>query len=214
MKTLIFGGSRGIGLALAREFKELGCEVIGLSSADVDTSDLDAMKSLAKSVGRLDVVILNTGGPPPKNTVDIEVEDWEKYHRQLFLGFAVFLNNVKLNDSAYVIQISSSLIKSPFEPMVLSAVYRNALWTLLKAMTAEFSCRQISTLNIAPGPILTGRLAALVDDIDEFSKGLPQHRVAPPEELAKFIALIIRNNVKYLSGQTIIFDGGQNSALF
>ena len=72
----------------------------------------------------------------------------------------------------------------------------------------------MSCINIASGPIRTDRLVSLVDNMDEFEKSLPMGRVGEVKELSSFIKSIIENEIKYLTGVTINFDGGISNYVF
>ena len=69
----------------------------------------------------------------------------------------------------------------------------------------------MSCINIAPGPIDTDRLRNLVDDVEEFGKTLPMGRVGSTDEIGRFVKSIIENDIKYLTGVTINFDGGHSN---
>ena len=94
--------------------------------------------------------------------------------------------------------------------MSLSVSYRLAFSSILKLLTKNYAKREVSCINIAPGPIGTQRLVNLVGDINEFQKELPMRRVGRVRELGLFVKSIVENNIKYLTGVTINFDGGYN----
>ena len=93
----------------------------------------------------------------------------------------------------------------------MSNCYRLAFTTVLKSLSKSFAKENISCINIAPGPIDTDRLRGLVDNVEELGKNLPMGRVGKPEEIGKFIRSIVENNIKYLTGVTINFDGGHSN---
>ena len=102
-KALVLAGSRGIGKAIATALEETGfLDVDALSSQQLDTSDLDACMNLCNHYKSVDVLVLNTGGPPAKNFADISLDDWNKYHNQLFLGFALILQNIKISETVFL----------------------------------------------------------------------------------------------------------------
>jgi 3-oxoacyl-[acyl-carrier protein] reductase len=74
--------------------------------------------------------------------------------------------------------------------------------------------KNITCLNIAPGPIDTGRLKKLNKDIPALIKQLPLGRLRKPDEIGKFVKSIIENDIKYLNGTTIFFDGGKSKSIF
>ena len=94
MHAIVLGGSRGIGHAIAKSLHKAGCNVYAASKKDIDTSDLESVKKFASAHPKTDVLVLNTGGPPPMEFDDITEEDWQKYHNQLFLGFCLLVRNV------------------------------------------------------------------------------------------------------------------------
>ncbi len=207
-KALVLAGSRGIGKAIADALEETALlDVDALSSMQLDTSDLDACMSLCSNHKSVDVLVLNTGGPPAKNFGDISLNDWNKYHNQLFLGFALILQNLKINDGGFVFLISSYNIKEPDAKLVLSNTYRIASTSLLKSLAPSFAERKVSCINIAPGPMDTDRFNELNEDPIAVGKTFPMKRVGSPKEIGDFVAAIVSKNIKYLSGVTINFDG-------
>ena len=207
-KALVLAGSRGIGKAIANALEENSLlDVDALSSQQLDTSDLDACMNLCNHYKSVDVLILNTGGPPAKNFADISLDDWNKYHNQLFLGFALILQNIKINDGGFVFLISSYNIKEPDVKLVLSNTYRIASASLLKSLAPSFAEREVSCLNIAPGPMDTDRFNELNSDPIAVGKSFPMKRVGRPKEIGDFVAAIVSKDISYLSGVTINFDG-------
>ena len=101
--------------------------------------------------------------------------------------------------------------------MIISSAYRAAFAEVFKVLSKEYAEKNISCLNIAPGPINTDRTQELIDnenDIKEFEKTLPMKRLGEPEEIGNFVKAIIENNIKYLSGVTINFDGANSNYIF
>lgn len=212
--AIVLGGSRGIGKAIASAISGLGYDVLAASRSDVDTSDIDCVKKFCRQNPEADILVLNTGGPPPKQFDDIARQDWEKYHNQLFLGFVTILQNIRIRNDGYVFLISSSVIKEPIPKLVISCAYRAAFAEVFKIQSKQYAEKNISCINIAPGPINTDRTRELVDDIDEYTKTLPMKRLGEPQEIGDFVKSIIENKIKYLSGVTINFDGANSSSIF
>lgn len=215
-KALVMGGSRGIGRAIADALAAADIDVYAASRRDVDTSDLDSVRQFAKKYGDgVDVLVLNTGGPPPKTFAEVTEDDWMAYHNQLFLGFCIMLQKTKINDGGYIFLISSGVIKEPVPKLVISAAYRAAFSEVLKVLSGTTYARcNISCINIAPGPINTDRTREVVDDIAEFQKGLPMGRLGEASEIGDFVAAIVQRKIKYLSGAVINFDGAGSQHVF
>jgi len=213
-KAIILGGSRGIGKAISDSLKTIKIDVFATSQKDIDTSNLESVKEFLKINKKTDILILNTGGPKPKPFSTITEEDWNKYHNQLFLGFCTILQNIKVNDEGYIFLISSNVIKEPNSKLIISAAYRAAFSEVFKVLSKEYAQKNISCINIAPGPINTDRTQELIENVEEFEKTLPMKRLGKPEEIGNFIKGIIENDVKYLSGVTINFDGANSNTIF
>lgn len=209
--ALVLGSSRGVGAAIARELSEAGIDTPIISSKVVDTSNPGSVEAFAKQNPSTDVLVLNTGGPPKKEFLEITREEWEKYHQQLFMSFMTLLQKVEVRDGGYIFLINSHLISEPKDNMTLSVAYRLASWVVLKALSKKFAARQVSCINIALGPVLTDRLRNLTADLSALEAKLPMKRAGKPEEVGKFVRSIVENDIKYLSGVSITFDGGMSS---
>ena len=213
-RAIVLGGSRGIGKAISDSLKTIEIDVFAASKNDIDTSDLNSVRKFLEKNTQTDILVLNTGGPEPKPFLTITEEDWNRYHNQLFLGFVTILQNIKINDGGYIFLISSSVIKEPSAKLIISSAYRAAFSEVFKVLSKEYAQRNISCINIAPGPINTDRTKELIENIKEFEKTLPMKRLGEPEEIGNFVKGIIENNVKYLTGVTINFDGANSNYIF
>jgi 3-oxoacyl-[acyl-carrier protein] reductase len=213
-KAIVLGGSRGIGKAISDSLKSIEIDVFTASQKDIDTSNLDSVRKFLELHNKIDILVLNTGGPAPKPFKTITEEDWNLYHNQLFLGFVTILQNIKVNDGGYIFLISSSVIKEPNAKLIISSAYRAAFAEVFKVLSKEYAEKNISCVNIAPGPINTDRTKEIIDNIEEFEKTLPMKRLGEPEEIGNFVKAIIENNIKYLSGVTINFDGANSNYIF
>ena len=213
-RAIVLGGSRGIGKAISNSLKSIKIDVFAASKKDIDTSNLDSVKKFLEIHDETDILILNTGGPKPKPFSTITKEEWEKYHNQLFLGFCTILQKIKINKNGYIFLISSNVIKEPNTKLIISSAYRAAFTEVFKVLSKEYAQNNISCINIAPGPINTDRTKELIDNIEEFEKTLPMKKLGEPEEIGNFVKAIVENNIKYLSGVTINFDGANSNCIF
>tara|TARA_Y100001970_G_C14148837_1_gene811467 strand:+ start:604 stop:1260 length:657 start_codon:yes stop_codon:yes gene_type:complete len=213
-KAIITGGSKGIGKAITEKIRELDFNVISTSSKQLDTSNLDQIKLFVDQEKETDILVLNTGGPPAKDFYDIKEDEWLKYFYQLFYSFVYLLQNMHIKDNGFIFLISSHTIKNPEYKLILSNAYRVALVSVLKTLSKKLASRNINCINIAPGPIKTDRLKNLVGSMTEFEKNLPMGRAGEPEEIANFVKALIKNDIKYLTGVSINFDGGLSNYIF
>ncbi len=209
-KAIVLGGSRGIGKAIADSLKTIDCDVIATSKKELDTSNLDSVRKFAQNK-ETDILVLNTGGPPAKEFSSVTVEEWQKYHNQLFLGFCVLLQNITVRDGGYIFLISSGVIKEPNPWLVISSAYRLAFTSVFKVLSKDFAAREISCINIAPGLIDTDRMHEVIANAEDMKKTIPMKRFGKPEEIGDFVKAIVQNNIKYLSGVVINFDGASSN---
>ena len=213
-KAIVIGGSRGMGKAISSSLSSIGYDVIATSKKELDTSNLKSVKAFVKNHNETDVLVLNTGGPPAKEFFSVTEEEWHQYHNQLFLGFCIILQKIKIKEGGYVFLISSSVIKEPNPKLVISSAYRSAFANVFKILSKSFAEKNISCINIAPGPINTDRTKELIDDIEEYQKSLPMKRLGEPREIGDFVRAIIENKIKYLSGVVINFDGAASNYIY
>jgi len=214
VNAIVIGGSRGIGKAISDGLKSIGCDVVSTSKRELDTSDLNSVKNFVQNHKETDILVLNTGGPKAKEFFSVSEEEWKKYHNQLFLGFCLLLQNISINDGGYIFLISSNVIKEPNPKLVISSAYRSAFTSVLKILSKNFAEKNVSCINIAPGPINTDRTRELFENVKEYEETLPMKRLGEPEEIGNFVKSIVENKIKYLSGVVINFDGANSNYVF
>ncbi len=227
-KAVVCGGSQGIGKAIADSLGQIGYGVTATSRKELDTSDLESIENFVQKNNNdnnkegeegIDILVLNTGGPPPKEFHEITDQEWLKYHNQLFLGFCKLIKEIKVKDNGYIFVISSGVIKEPTNPkLIMSSAYRAAFAEVFKILSKDyFASRNISCINIAPGPTDTQRMHQLVGDekkLEQIRESLPMKRFGTPKEIGDFVRGIVENKIKYLSGVVINFDGASSNSVF
>jgi len=91
---------------------------------------------------------------------------------------------------------------------------RTAFTSVFKILSKHYASKNISCINIAPGPINTDRTRELFENVEEYEKSLPMKRLGKPKEIGNFVKSIIENDIKYLSGVVINFDGANSNYVF
>jgi 3-oxoacyl-[acyl-carrier protein] reductase len=213
-KAIVLAGSRGIGKGIADSIETLDINVIRTSTNELDTSNLDSVDTFISNNPSTDILVLNTGGPPSQKFEDITKEDCDKYHNQLFYSFLKIIQKIKINNGGYIFLVSSYNVKEPDSKLMLSNAYRVAFISVLKCLSKTLAKNNITTINIAPGPIDTDRIRSLVTDIESLENRLPIGRLGHVKEIGDFVKSIIDNNIKFLTGVTINFDGGKSNFIF
>jgi len=126
----------------------------------------------------------------------------------------LILQKLTIKDGGYIFLISSSVIKEPNPKLVISSAYRSAFTSVFKILSKDYAARNISCINIAPGPINTDRTRELIENVQEYEKTLPMKRLGEPKEIGNFVKSIVENDIKYLSGVVINFDGANSNFVF
>tara|TARA_Y100000296_G_C5172318_1_gene258006 strand:+ start:2419 stop:3066 length:648 start_codon:yes stop_codon:yes gene_type:complete len=213
-KALVLASSRGIGRGIADSLSELDLNVIRTSTNELDTSNIDSVDKFIEKQKKTDILVLNTGGPPAQEFSEITKDDCDKYHNQLFYSFFRILQKIEIIDNGFIFLITSFNVKEPNPKLLLSNAYRVAFISVLKCLSKDLAKRGITTIGIAPGPIKTDRLNSLVADMAQFESQLPLGRAGETKEIGSFVKSVVENNIKYLNGVTINFDGGLSNNLF
>ena len=195
----------------------------------VDVSDLSAMQEFVRRVaehyGRIDVCLANSGGPPAKNFLSIEMDEWRRNVDLLFLSIVnlakAVIPQMQRSGGGRFIAITSTSVKGSIPDLVMSNAIRPAVVGLLKSLSLEFGKDNITFNNVAPGFTATERLNELAGtralaanvSIAEINKKwadeIPLHRLARPEEVADAILWLASERASYVTGQTILVDGGR-----
>ena len=88
MKAIILGGTSGIGKSIVNRLEKVCDKVIGVGRKEVDTTSLKSVRNFAKKNHGVDVLVLNTGGPPDLKVSDISDEIWLENFNKLFLSYS------------------------------------------------------------------------------------------------------------------------------
>lgn len=195
----------------------------------VDVTDFPAVQAFVRKVadhfGTIEVCLANAGGPPAKNFLSIELEEWRKNVDLIFLSVVNLAKSViphmQRNGGGRFIAITSTSVKGPIPDLVMSNAIRPAVVGLLKSLSVEFGKDNITFNNVAPGYTATERLNELagtralaanvsIREIHEkWSQEIPLRRLAKPEEVADAILWLASDRASYVTGQTILVDGGR-----
>jgi 3-oxoacyl-[acyl-carrier protein] reductase len=195
----------------------------------VDVTNFPAMQAfvqkVAKRFGGIDICLANSGGPPAKNFLSIPMDDWRKNVDLIFLSVVNLANSVipymQKNGSGRFIAITSTSVKGPIPDLVMSNAIRPAVVGLLKSLSVEFGKHNITFNNVAPGYTATERLnelagaRALAQNVsigqihEKWSEEIPLRRLARAEEVADAIVWLASDRASYVTGQTILVDGGR-----
>lgn len=254
--AIVGGASKGIGRAcavvLGQEKAKLALcsrngEVLEQTAQDIreatsaevltipgDLYEYETVKKLvsqaADRFGRIDILVNNTGGPPPGRAQDTDEEAWSIGIQGTLLYFVRMcreaLPYLRRQGGGRIINILSTTVKQPIENLVLSNSLRMGVVGFTKNLADEVAKDNILINNVCPGSILTDRLRSLVANnakasgrtveelLEEDAARIPIGRIGQPEELANLVAFLASERASYITGTTIQVDGGSLRAVY
>jgi 3-oxoacyl-[acyl-carrier protein] reductase len=201
--------------------------------AALDVTDAEAVKifvaAVAEKFGGVDVCVTNAAGPPSRNFFTATPDDWRKAFEMNFLSTVHFAREViphmQKKKWGRLITITSVSVKQPIPDLILSNAVRAGVVGLVKSMANEFGKDGITVNNVGPGYTATERLKSLAatralaaglkpeDMYERWSADTPLKRIAQPEEVADAIVYLASERASYITGQTLLVDGGSYRGL-
>lgn len=248
--AIVAGASRGLGRAVARSLAGEGCRVVvnargedrlRETAAEIEEATGTPVVPVAGDVreegtarrlvetatnelGRLDVVVTNSGGPPSGGFADMEPADYEEA-LELNLLSAVRLVHAAvpvMKEAGWgrIVAITSVSVKQPIPGLLLSNVARPGVVGFIKSIATELAPHGILCNCVAPGYMATERVEELLRDRAEASgrsveeireeqaAAVPIGRIGDPAELGDVVAFLASERAGYLTGLTLQVDGG------
>lgn len=210
--------------AAAEMRAQTGAEVLPLVIDVRNRDEIDrAIDATVKHFGSLDILVTNAGGPPAGS---FETVDDQAFVDAIELNL---LSTIRLCRGAVphmkakggsIVTITSISVKEPLADLILSNTARTGVLGLVKSMANELGKYNIRINNVGPGPTRTDRIIDLArsraerDNIplDEAlgysAEGIPLGRLGEPEEFANVVVFLSSPAASYVTGQTILVDGG------
>jgi 3-oxoacyl-[acyl-carrier protein] reductase len=249
-KAIICASSRGLGKACAHdlakegveifingtneenlkktelEFKDKGFKVQSVLGAMEDSITREALLNLCPDP---DILINNSGGPPPGNFFDWTEEDFLSAIKSNFTQSALLMQSVipKMKDKKFgrIVNITSAMVKNPHLIMGLSTSARSGLHGLSKALSREVAQFNITINNLLPERIDTDRQTQMLNlqakltgtSYEESRRSLEEtlsaKRMGTAEEFSGICTFLCSQQAAYISGQNISVDGGNSTNL-
>ena len=248
--ALVTAASKGLGRAVAQRLAQEGAHVAICARGEVDLAETAAgieaqtgrqalplpadvsdpvaaaalVRATVERFGRLDVLVVNAGGPPPGQFLDLAPEDWEAAAR-LTLMSAVRLCHaavpvMKERGDGSILAMTSITVKQPLPNLVLSNSLRLGVAGLIKTLADELAPFGIRANCICPGWTRTARVDQLLRDragrngttpdeeAAKIAAAIPLGRMGTPEEFAAAAAFLVSPAASYITGVSLLVDGG------
>jgi 3-oxoacyl-[acyl-carrier protein] reductase len=208
--------------AAAQIAGETGAQCAGFESDLARAGEPERLVTrAAERFGGLDVLVNNAGGPPPGGFSDVDDAQWSKAV-ELTLMSVVRLTRSALpylrkSGRGRIVNIVSSSVKEPIDGLILSNSIRLAVIGLARTLAREVAADGITVNNVCPGRIRTQRLIELYGGEDALAKAaeaVPMRRLGEPDEFAPLAVFLAGTGARYITGQTIVVDGGLTRSTF
>ncbi|MBB2752996.1 UNVERIFIED_ORG: 3-oxoacyl-[acyl-carrier protein] reductase [Rhizobium aethiopicum] len=247
--ALVLGAGGGLGSAIAARLAREGARIVAadidLAAAQktaaaieseggkalalqwdlADLASIDAhVAAIERDVGPVDILINNTGGPPPTTVSGQDADVWNRYFQSMVLSVISIADRVlpgmRARKWGRIVTSTSSGVVAPIPNLGISNALRLSLVGWSKTLAREVGRDGITVNIVLPGRIATGRITFLdeqkakrenrsIDDvIAESTGGIPLGRYGRPEEYGNVVAFLASEPASYLTGSVIRVDGG------
>ena len=248
--ALVAASSKGLGRAVANElareganlvicarrvrplerarlaiFDETGVEVVAVPADLGEPEEIDRLMAAAKAeFGRVDILVTNTGGPPPGPFESHSRKAWSEAVRQNLYSVLNLTREVlpAMREAGWgrIINITSVAVKQPVDGLILSNAVRAGVTGFAKTLANEEARFGITVNNVMPGYTKTERLEKLAADASDRSgvlveeayaqweSQIPMGRIGTPAEFAALVAFLASERAGYITGVSIPVDGG------
>lgn len=235
--VIITGGSEGIGLAIAKAFFREGAKIALISRSreklekiqnelsnennvliyPADVSDSSKAKELVDLVmetwGRVNVLVNNAGITDNKLLLRMDGETWDRLInvnlKGVFNYSRAVLRPMMRQREGVIVNVSSvvGMVGNPGQTAYSAS--KAGIIAFTKSLAKEVGSRNIRVVCIAPGFVMTKMTESLPDEIkNDYLSRIALRRFATPDEVARVVLFVSSEDASYITGQTIIVDGG------
>jgi 3-oxoacyl-[acyl-carrier protein] reductase len=210
----------------AQEIRDTtGTDVLAFAG-DLDRGETirDLVAATVQRFGRLDVLVNNSGGPPLTRAGDATEAQWATALERSLLFFARMareaLPHLKASGAGRIINVLAATVYNPIPNLVLSGVTRLGVVAFMKSLADEVGRDGVLINNVCPGSIMTERMVSNVtararqlgitveDALAQRAAETAVGRVGRPEEFAALVAFLASSRSSYITGTTMLVDGG------
>ncbi|CAO4137251.1 SDR family NAD(P)-dependent oxidoreductase [Methylorubrum extorquens] len=239
--ALVTGGSSGIGLAIARRFRDLGMQVVlvgrrqgavdaavhelggdvlGLTADVAKPEELDRLfAEVGDRFGRLDVLVPNAGGGEPAPLGQITEAQFDRQFSTNVKGvvFTVQAALPLMKPGGSIVVVGSTASIDPVPTLSIYGATKAAVRNLVRSWVSDLKGSGIRINIVSPGPTNTASLRQAFGEHAEEGVALltaksPIGRIGEPEEIAEVAAFLASDAASYANGIELFADGGASQA--
>ena len=231
-RALVTGSSKGLGRAVAAALAAEGVHVaicsrnaesVAKTAAELKAqgfpADLSAPGAVEKLVadvtqklGGIDILVSNTGGPPPTGFDNTTDEQWRTGFEGLFMStvklMRLCLPGMRERKWGRIMTVTSVTAREPLDGLTISNAIRPGLHGLLNSLSREVGKDGITVNALMPGSTLTDRLKDFPYDQEEVDRTIPARRLGKPADFGAVAAFLASEQAGYINGEAIAVDGG------
>jgi 3-oxoacyl-[acyl-carrier protein] reductase len=241
-RAAVAASSAGLGLGAARALAAAGVRV-ALSGRDPDRLDAavaalrrDGADALAvradvstaagaigfveeatAELGGLDILVANSGGPPPGTFASTGLESYRTAIEDNLLGTVAMCQAAvpAMCEQAWgrVVAITSVSVRQPIPTLILSNTARAGVTGFLKTLATEVAPHGVTVNSVQPGIHATDRIAGLGGDLSTMAESVPTRTIGRPEDFGALVAFLCSDHARFITGAAIPVDGGATQGL-
>lgn len=176
------------------------------------------------ALGPIDILVANAGGPRPGGFSDVEEGDWEQAVQQNLLAtvrlMRAVLPGMRQRGWGRIVAITSTTAREATDGLVLSNAVRAGVGGVVRTLAREVASEGVRVNNVMPGPIATERLREIYGGSGDVEAALaeraarnPAGRLGHPDEVGDLVAFLCGERANFLTGASILIDGGESRAI-
>lgn len=215
-RVIVNGRDEGALEAAATRLRTTGAEVFTAAGDVANARQVKALLVRAKELaGEPAILVSNAGGPPTGAAATLDDATWAKGY-DLTLMSAVRLARAALpamqrSGWGRIVFVTSLSVKTPVANLTLSNAFRSAVTAFSRTLATEVAEHGVTVNAVAPGYTNTERLDELFSD--DYARArlvatIPSKRFGDPAEIASAVAYLCSASAAYVTGQTLVVDGG------
>jgi 3-oxoacyl-[acyl-carrier protein] reductase len=241
--ALVTGASKGIGRGIAAELVAEGARVavssssrerideaaadIGATAFVYDANDVDGAARLVADaqdqVGPIDILVTNTGGPPGgPDALGFTRDQWQAAYETLVLSpmalVTAVMPGMRERGFGRIVNVVSAGVREPIPTLMLSNAHRISMINAFKTVAGQVAKDGVTLNSVLPGRIDTDRLAVLYGSreaaAEQAKHEIPAGRLGSVEEFAAVVTFLCSARASYVTGETVMVDGGFTRSVF